>query len=35
MGYEIIMMLCAGAAVGLLAFYMGKGILDILTGKMR
>ena len=35
MGYEIIMMLCAGASVGLLAFYIGKGVLDILTGKMR
>jgi len=35
MGFEVIGMIFAGAAIGLLAFYMAKGIVDIFMGKMR
>jgi len=35
MGFEIIGMIFAGASIGLLSFYMAKGIVDIFMGKMR
>ena len=35
MGYDIVGMVLAGAAMGLLVFYMAKGLFDILTGRMR
>jgi hypothetical protein len=35
MGFEIIGMILAGAAMGLLVFYVAKGLFDVVTGKMR
>ena len=32
---QTILILLAGSACGLLAFYMAKGIVDIFMGKMR
>ena len=35
MGFEVIGMILAGAAMGSLAFYMIKFVIDVLLGKYR
>ena len=35
MGFEVIGMVLAGSAMGLLVFYVAKGLFDVITGKMK